>query len=424
MVRARVFGLLAAVLCLFGSGPSFAEAVDPASAETTQASSSGQSPTFSGIHTLTITASARPASRAEGFPPPPSGTTYFQWWPGPPRRYAEDFHWGMENRAAYEAVLPTSTITIDRIPSPQTAGVPFLVYVRRGLDSSGRPFVSEGSVRLFGAYGSAPGASRGEPGGSSFGPRYSPSQVWGVDAVYAATFTVTLFLAEESRRLAVLYEPSSGDVPFITVISNPFDVASGSVERLSVAVPDREAAGAPFLAKVKVRDAYNNPVRGFDGALRFEVIPSADTDLLPADGSALTGEAEVPLTLYSRGPHQIIVRDALRPFLSSSVDTITIEYPFVGDTIVYPSPFLPKEGPLSIRFTVPSASPAKVVVYTHDWVKVREWNFPAGGAGADGLGRLSWDGKDEFGQNMPSGFYYCVTETDSDTHHTKFGLVR
>jgi len=95
-----------------------------------------------------------------------------------------------------------------------------------------------------------------------------------------------------------------------------------------------------------------------------------------------------------------------------------------GGLVCYPNPFNPS---VTLVFSPPERQvPAgkadvSVRVYTMEGRLVRElFDGPIGPGG----GRFVWDGKDGAGENVASGVYFAVAETDGRTFRTKLVLVR
>jgi hypothetical protein len=95
-----------------------------------------------------------------------------------------------------------------------------------------------------------------------------------------------------------------------------------------------------------------------------------------------------------------------------------------GALACFPNPFNPTT---TLVFTPPAASGSaggthvRIGVYTADGGAVR--TLFDGRVGPEG-GRFVWDGKDGGGQDVASGVYFAVAETDGGTFRSKIVLVR
>jgi hypothetical protein len=300
----------------------------------------------------------------------------------------------------------------------QTAGVPFAVRVTGGSDAYGNSMV--GNTMRFGTFsedGPQPSPADDKAPGRS--PLYSPeSHVW-TAILQQADFTVTLFKAQKNARLGAQDTARPGAPGF----SAPFDVVNNSTAHAHLDLPERAGVDETFLGTVSAHDAYNNPVEGFAGTFHASVEPSSSTDRLPADFGAPAGVTQVPFTFHKWGLKTITVRDdSSPPWLAS--DTIYIDLPYLHDTIAWPSPYRPREGPLNIRFFADSGGAARVMILNFEGTKVREWNVDSASLGSDEVKRLAWDGRDESGNELASGLYYCVTEAGGKVGRVKFGLIQ
>jgi hypothetical protein len=86
--------------------------------------------------------------------------------------------------------------------------------------------------------------------------------------------------------------------------------------------------------------------------------------------------------------------------------------------INYPNPFNPST---KISFTLETAKNIKIIIYDNLGRKVRKLSdsyFPSGS------NTVTWDGRDEAGNNLPSGVYYYSLLTDKDSIVKKMILLK
>lgn len=300
----------------------------------------------------------------------------------------------------------------------QTAGVPFGVRVTGGSDAYGNSMVGN-TMRLASVGPEGPQPSPADDKAPGHDPAFSPDGIVWTSILQTVDFTATLFKAQNPVRIGAL-DTSRPQSPGF---SAPFQVVNNSTAHAHIDLPAQALVDETFQGLVSAHDAYNNPVDGFDGIFHAEVTPSSSTDRLPADFGAPTGQVSVPFTFHKWGTKTITVTDNSSPPWTAS-DQIYIELPYLFDTIAFPSPYRPREGPLTIRFFAPSEGSARVMVMNFDGVKVREWTVDTAGLGTDEVKKLVWDGKDESGNELASGLYYCVTESGGKVGKVKFGLIQ
>lgn len=334
----------------------------------------------------------------------------------PPMRFITGLY--LRNSKAVQVLPADVSLALDPVPSPQKAGVPFAVYARLGRDVYGNS-AAGGVLWISGGEGGAAAASDADEKAPALAPSYpSPLAADGLDV---ATFTVTLYRAGAGQRLAAgVNFGQSSQAPALT---NPFDVAHGGVNHLHLRVPSRAEAGAPFTGTVLVHDAYNNLGTGYAGSLRYEASSTSSRDALPSEGGAPEGFISAPITLFTPGPTVLRVYDTASPALSAEARVDLELTSLISKTIVFPSPYRPREGPLTIRFYAESDGPVKAAVYNFASEKVWESEVHSSQLGAENLKLLSWPGKDERGGDVPSGVYTCVLETAGRKDKVKFGLI-
>ncbi|MBI4396730.1 MAG: hypothetical protein HY548_06520 [Elusimicrobia bacterium] len=313
-------------------------------------------------------------------------------------------------------------IAMDPVSSPQTAGSPFPLHMTIGTDAYGNRAAGR-IVLLSGAEGFSAAASDGDDKAAPFSPSYSPSSVGGLDSVSSATVTVTLYRSEPGRRISATLLGPDGQSAQAPVLSNPFDVTHGPAAHFHLEFPTRGVVGGLFTSTVTAHDPYNNAALNYAGALRYEVLPGSDKDVLPADGPASGSVTVRPVSLFSPGLNVLSVTDTASPGLLSAEGHIVLDYVDQRETIVYPSPFRPlKDGALNIRFFSETGGRVHVGIYDFRGVQIREWSRPLEELGSDSIKRLVWDGKDDKGNHVPSGVYTCVTDTNGTVKKIKFGV--
>jgi subtilisin family serine protease len=86
-----------------------------------------------------------------------------------------------------------------------------------------------------------------------------------------------------------------------------------------------------------------------------------------------------------------------------------------------PNPFHPGDGPVSLRFSMGEAGPAKVQVFDISGRLVRTL---ASGAQTAGEHNLHWDGRDAQGQALSSGVYFYRLQTESGSVGKSLVLIR
>ncbi len=105
--------------------------------------------------------------------------------------------------------------------------------------------------------------------------------------------------------------------------------------------------------------------------------------------------------------------------LSYMVPTAVVEYlPAAPLFSVFPNPFNPTT---SIRFELPNAGEVSLIVYDVAGRQVRALLFGRVGAGST---TVSWDGRDDDGEFVSSGLYFCRLQAERFAQMRKVMLVR
>ena len=89
----------------------------------------------------------------------------------------------------------------------------------------------------------------------------------------------------------------------------------------------------------------------------------------------------------------------------------------LAEAYAFPNPFIPSKGHTTITFVnISSDSKIKIFTLTGDLVKTI--------SAAGGTGQVSWDVKNEQGENLASGLYYYIIESSQDAKKGKLVIVR
>jgi hypothetical protein len=270
----------------------------------------------------------------------------------------------------------------------------------------------------------------------------------------AATLPPDTALVNGQKTVSLILRTAGGQTVTAADVSTP-SIAVSTTSTVSVSAPTAPAgfgftiptsleAGKAFTFTIESRDQFGNRTN-YTGpgtlslaAGRFEVLQENGSAIHAAPGLRAPVSQIVIQFVNGLWTGQVVLRgEVARPNFSVTVNGVSATteeagllisnvLPYLEDTIVYPNPFRPAQhGQTNIRFYDPSgSSSARVVIYTFDWQKVREWNLDLSAQGSDVLKRLVWDGKDESGNDVAPGVYLCVTEVGGRDKRSKLAVIR
>ncbi|MCP4603340.1 MAG: T9SS type A sorting domain-containing protein, partial [Proteobacteria bacterium] len=130
-------------------------------------------------------------------------------------------------------------------------------------------------------------------------------------------------------------------------------------------------------------------------------------------GQAVSGTTTLPVWLPEQAPAAFFEVDV--------IDDVAVDEMIEPRMILtcYPNPFNPMT---TIRYGIPEHSAVNLRIFNVSGQLVR--TLLQDESHSDGIFAIPWDGRDSYGQQMPTGTYFCRLETDDLVTTQRMTLVR
>jgi len=192
--------------------------------------------------------------------------------------------------------------------------------------------------------------------------------------------------------------------------------------------------GVPFKIKITAYDEFDNVITDLPctHSVKLET-DDTDVTISPKEVSGfVNGVWEGEVILGGAGDSVTISCSANGK--SSGNDSLSIlkvkEYTAMQKTMVYPNPWTPGEGVITIQYYLTENTNVEVRIYTLTGELVKRWpEFQEGEEHACiGVNLLKWDGTDKDGNIVGSGGYICAVdkkyEDGTKRDFTKIAVIR